>query len=197
MKDFYAILKIQHGPLRQAMQSAGIKSPIELARLAGIGPSSVYNLLNFKEPPLNPKNGQWRDSVLKICHFLGFSPEELFPEHLRKVIASTRFETFASGTSLPATEEPKQLEPYSQIDQAELATMLGKALDTLNHRQKYVLTERYLNGKTLSEIAVKMSVGPERIRQIEAKALRRLRCPDVMNHGPLREAGCFLESSVA
>ena len=197
MKDFYAILKVQHGPLRQAMQSAGVKTPVELARLVGVSMRQVYDLLNFKEKPLNQKTGEWRDVVLKICHFLGYSPEELFPEHLHKVIATNRFDTFASGTPLPATEEPKQLEPYSQIDQAELSAMLNNALNTLTEKQKYVLTERYLNGRTFTSIAESLKQGIETIRNTEKRALRRLRHPSVMRDLHLREAGCFLESSTA
>lgn len=197
MKDFYAILKIQHGPLRQAMQSAGIKSPMDLARLVEVSPANIYDLLNFDASPINQKTGKWREVVLKVCYFLGFSPEELFPEHLHKVIATNRFETFASGTSLPATEEQKQLQPSSRIDQEELTAMIGKALDELgNPKQKMVLTERYLHGRTIQDIANQMKIGKERVRQIEQKALRRCRHPRIID-GPLREAGCFLESSIA
>lgn len=194
MKDFYAILKIQHGPLRQAMQSAGVKSPVELARLVKVSPGNVYDLLNFDASPINQKTGKWREVVLKICHFLGFSPEELFPEHLRKVIATNRFETFTSGNSLPATEEPKQLCPYNQIDQEELKEMIDNALDCLNPKQHYVLTERYLNGKTCNEIGKKLKCTGGNISATEAAALRRLRHPKVLR-GPLREAGRFLESA--
>lgn len=194
MKDFYAILKIQHGPLRQAMQSAGIKSPMELARLVEVSPANIYDLLNFDVSPINQRTGKWRDVVLKICHFLGFSPEELFPEHLHKVIATNRFETFASGTSLPATEETKQLEPSSRIDQEELGEMLRNALEYINPKQNYILTEKYLNGKTCKEISKKLKCTRGNVSSQEHIALRRLRRYAVMN-GPLKEAGCFLESA--
>jgi len=50
-----------------------------------------------------------------------------------------------------------------------------KAIDyakSLNEKEKTVLKER-LNGLTLREIANNFKVTPERIRQIEAKAVRR------------------------
>ena len=54
-------------------------------------------------------------------------------------------------------------------------------MDSLTERERAVLEMRYgLNGEkpqTLEEIGSKMNVTRERIRQIEAKALRKLRHP--------------------
>ena len=72
-------------------------------------------------------------------------------------------------------------------DPAELANavlmreQIRKALDTLTPREKRVLELRYgLDGgrpRTLEEVGAEFHVTRERIRQIEAKALRKLRHP--------------------
>ena len=58
---------------------------------------------------------------------------------------------------------------------------MQQVLETLPHREALVLRLRYglENGKvhTLKEIGEKMGITRERVRQIEAQALRRLRHP--------------------
>lgn len=52
-----------------------------------------------------------------------------------------------------------------------------ESLTELTEREQEVLKMRFMSGMTLDECAAVMSVGRERIRQIEAKALRKLRHP--------------------
>jgi len=59
----------------------------------------------------------------------------------------------------------------------EFADNLPAVLETLRERERLVLTLRYLEDepRSLTQIAQVMGVTKERIRQIEAKALRKLR----------------------
>ena len=63
----------------------------------------------------------------------------------------------------------------------KILSALEKAMDSLTERERAVLEMRYgLNGEkpqTLEEIGSKMNVTRERIRQIEAKALMKMRSP--------------------
>lgn len=67
------------------------------------------------------------------------------------------------------------------IDNAMLRKQIGETLETLSERERKVLVLRYglYDGKerTLEEIGVIFHLTRERIRQIEAKALRKLRHP--------------------
>ena len=67
------------------------------------------------------------------------------------------------------------------IDNAMLRKQIGETLETLSERERKVLVLRYglYDGKerTLEEIGVNFHLTRERIRQIEAKALRKLRHP--------------------
>ena len=57
-----------------------------------------------------------------------------------------------------------------------LSEQLDMALQTLTERERDVITKRS-EGCTLKSIAAELGIHAERVRQIEAKALRKLRCP--------------------
>jgi RNA polymerase sigma-32 factor len=73
-------------------------------------------------------------------------------------------------------------EPTQHLEQAErdqLATTgLSKALGTLDARSRHIVESRWLNEEdpaTLHELAAVYSISAERVRQIEAKALQKLK----------------------
>ncbi len=78
-------------------------------------------------------------------------------------------------------EDNKMLNPYEQTNRVLLKEQLDEVLNTLNNREKQVLRYRYgLDDgapKTLEEVGKIFKVTRERIRQIEVKALRKLRHP--------------------
>ena len=65
--------------------------------------------------------------------------------------------------------------------QPEMMTQMSDILDSLNERERKVLEMRFGlkdgQGRTLEEVGLEFGVTRERIRQIEAKALRKLRHP--------------------
>lgn len=75
--------------------------------------------------------------------------------------------------------------PSERAAQSMLRDQLKKVLSTLSEREREVLDYRFglTDGyqRTLEEVGKKLNVTRERIRQIEAKALRKLRHPTRMN----------------
>ena len=76
---------------------------------------------------------------------------------------------------VPAQEET----PAEAVDRALLTEAIIKALEVLKPKQRYVLVRRFglegHNPMTLEEIGIEMGVTRERVRQIEAEALKRLK----------------------
>lgn len=68
-------------------------------------------------------------------------------------------------------EECQDILDQDRIDGIEMA------VSTLSEREQYVFGLRYQRELTLREAGVLLNVGPERVRQIQAKALRKLRTP--------------------
>ena len=78
-------------------------------------------------------------------------------------------------------EDDKFPNPYDATTRVLLKEQLDEVLETLNERERMVLRYRYGlddgSQKTLEEVGKIFNVTRERIRQIEVKALRKLRHP--------------------
>ncbi len=78
-------------------------------------------------------------------------------------------------------EDTNAVQPLEAAEQNVLSDEIQKVLDTLSPREKMVILLRYglkdKKPKTLEEVGKVFNVTRERIRQIEAKALRKLKHP--------------------
>ncbi|HTX62932.1 MAG TPA: sigma-70 family RNA polymerase sigma factor [Acidimicrobiales bacterium] len=84
----------------------------------------------------------------------------------------------SEGTSLAEllADDPAE-EEYERVDQRELARTVPTLLAYLNERERTVIRSRYGLGRptqTLREVAPKLGVSAERVRQIEHDALEKL-----------------------
>jgi RNA polymerase sigma-32 factor len=132
-----------------------------------------------------------------------FEDGDLTPEHLEKistdlgvtkaeVIEMNRRMAMGGDTSLNvsmrddgegqwqdwlADDAPLQDERVADAQEADVRhEMLSEALDSLNDREKHILTERRLidEPKTLEELSQTYKVSRERVRQIEVRAFEKL-----------------------
>ncbi|MCU0608727.1 MAG: hypothetical protein MUF22_03035, partial [Chitinispirillaceae bacterium] len=76
-------------------------------------------------------------------------------------------------------EDPHAEDPFKRLSLTDLRSHISHVLDTLEPRERDTVVMRFgLDDgriKTLDEIAAKLKLSDERIRQIEIKALRKLR----------------------
>jgi RNA polymerase sigma-32 factor len=74
-------------------------------------------------------------------------------------------------------DTPGQAEAFAEKDEfSTRMELLGSALETLNERERHIITERRLKDEptTLEDLSVEYNVSRERIRQIEVRAFEKL-----------------------
>ena len=77
----------------------------------------------------------------------------------------------------------QSVSPAAHVHRSELTRQLGRILETLTPREQMVIRLRFGIGQdepyTLEQVGQNLSVTRERIRQIEAKALKKLKTPAI------------------
>ncbi len=142
------INKVLRGAKKLMMETGREPTPEELAAELGLTPERVREIYKIAQHPIS------------LQAEVGDGGESQFGD-------------FLEDTGI---ESPAEATGY-----AILKDKMGEVLATLTDRERTVLIERFglLDGKpkTLEEVGVRFKVTRERVRQIEAKALRKMRHP--------------------
>ncbi len=142
------INKVLRGAKKLMMETGKEPSPEELAAELGLTPEKVREIYKIAQHPIS------------LQAEVGDGGESQFGD-------------FLEDTGI---ESPAEATGYSI-----LKDKINEVLETLTERERTVLIERFglLDGKpkTLDEVGVRFKVTRERVRQIEAKALRKMRHP--------------------
>jgi len=131
-------------------------------------------------------------SQTELAEHMGLSLEKLRAIDCTSTVSTISFETTLSrkksssgsqtGTTLERMLSDPKIQPHDACDNTMLKEDLSRLLDsTLTERESHVLRLRFGLGdgraRTLEEIGQGLHVTRERVRQIEARALQKLRSP--------------------
>ncbi|MGF1553528.1 MAG: RNA polymerase sigma factor RpoH [Paracoccaceae bacterium] len=146
-----------------------------------------FNLRKAKGKIGALEDGDMRpEHVDKIAHDLGVSVDEVVSMNRRlSGGGDSSLNTPLKGDGESTTEwqdwladdEADQATVYAESQEMDARReLLTAALDTLNDREKHILTERRLKDEpvTLEELSKEYGVSRERIRQIEVRAFEKL-----------------------
>jgi len=123
-------------------------TPEEIAKVMGIDPEKAREIVKISQNPTSLETPVGKEEDTRLKEFI---------------------------------EDEATLSPFESASRELLKDHIGDVLHTLNAREKRVLELRFglKDGRTrtLEEVGREFGVTRERIRQIEAKALRKLRHP--------------------
>ena len=180
MKEFRLKVSVRNNLLLSAIESQGYVSVAEFERACELGFGSINNLVAMREAPIL-QSGEFSQKAKLVMEVLGAAPTDLWTEQQLTI----KLKTNSGERAIDANLVQHLLEQKNRNDYlpspedlllaAETSAIVNEVLGTLNPREKEVLHERFSNDSTLDEVGKIQGVHKERVRQIEAKALRKLR----------------------
>ena len=181
-------LKVRNNLILNAIEKAGYANVAQFCKAANLTPTHIGNLINFKASPMG-KSGEIIPTAQRLCEFLGVLPEDLWtPEQLLFVLPTNKSHFDMSHKAMVemlARHTGELLEapaPDAGLEEEDRHRVVAEMLDSLTPREAKVLRLRFgidtQSELTLEEVSAKFDVCRERIRQIETKAVRKLRTPE-------------------
>ena len=190
MEDYRIKITIRNERLLAAMEGMGYKSVAEFSRNQGLNGVKVREIISGKITPLD-KEGIPRELTKEVLEILDLTIEKAFTEKQLKGFKKHTFEFKVEEEKLLQIINPAKNLEIKVIEQ-EVKNKLSEIFSKyLAPREEKVLRMRYGIGlateHTLEEVGLRFSVTRERISQIEQRAIRKLKHPDVV--GELMDAG--------
>ena len=171
MEEYVLQAKLKNNLILQRILDAGYKTPGEFMRAHDLDITRTYALLNLKGKAVT-NSGEWKAVAKRLAYALGCEPDFLFTEQQRITELPTNV------AMVPISEATLRLaaDPSELLENQDLANrILEMAGEQLTARENKVLRLRFIEENTLDECAKEFDVTRERIRQIETKAMRKMR----------------------
>jgi len=196
--EITAITKLRHTALFELVKRLGGREAA--AEQVGIGVQTFDKWLKLSHCfPLGPKGSFWTKELWQAVKdnlesLTGQTIEELFPESLRKAVQLRSLaaqveqvmevpEEALLAYAETTAERLRLPEPVIAAEQDELKTAIDAALKFLDARSREIVRMRFgiTDGRerTLKEVGRIVGLNPERVRQIEARAVCKLQRPEL------------------
>lgn len=168
MKDYSVKVSVRNGRLLKRMKDCGFESQTDLARAARLPLASVNALFTMKITAYD-RRGEWRLSALKLASALGCEPHDLFNEQQRqRALERNSHEVYMEEEQVRQIMAPDaERSLWAKIE-------IERVMKKLTAKERFVVEER-LDGATLEEVGDEISLTRETVRQIEAKAFRKMK----------------------
>lgn len=171
-----ATLKLRNDVMLSAREKAGLTQSA-LGKATGVPQMAVSDLER-----LYYKRKRTLEHAIKIAEYLGLELDDVLPAgadyavpsdvvrkkhvHVSQMMAICN--TQVQRMTLPA--------PDKVVEDKELSYVVDQMMDTITYREREIVQKR-CEGYTIEELGHRFKITRERVRQIEAKALRKLRHP--------------------
>lgn len=178
-------VSVRNNLILKAIEDFGYTSVTKFCAENDLKVGNINALISFKVRPIG-QDGNFSKHAQALMEVLGAAPTDLWTaEQLelrlpknsaQKTIGQRALDKLLGmdNGELVAIETPDE-----KLSKREGKVLIVNTLESLyNEREQYVIVNRFGLGceeKTLDELSEELDVTRERVRQIEAKALRKLR----------------------
>ena len=186
MSDYRVEVKVRNNNLLRKLEECGYATIGEFCRRNDRmnWASTLGEFANLKKSPLD-KRGKFLGIVEQVCEILLCSPEDLFSDiQLTTALESNRrtIEVNEAEMQYMLNNKHEVLALEDQTDLTKLPAKVNDLLETLTPQEAKIIAMRfglgeYSEAQTQSAVGEYFGVTKNRIRQIEAKALRKMRHP--------------------
>lgn len=171
----YAIWWVRQAIQRSITAHHGIRLPERVVRNARRVEGAARALVH---------QNQGRPDLPAIARLAGVSEEQaeqMLRMHRRPLSLDQPLGPMGESSAAELLQDPSRQAPLEEMSRGHLKQRLADVLTELNDRQRTVISLRFglLDGcqRTLDEVGKLLSLSRERVRQIEAVAVERLRHP--------------------
>ena len=179
-KELRLTMRLSNNRLRDRIKETKL-TVAEAAELAEISYGLLCGYIALRESPIDAR-GRWRRSALELCDALTVTPEYLWPDTVLtilnpQIVVEMDAVDLAPQLLQSQLHEPLLL-PEQILEDGEVHQLLNDELKLLSSREREVLKLRYgyeHEPILLAEIGKRLNLSHERVRQIEAFALAKLR----------------------
>jgi RNA polymerase sigma factor (sigma-70 family) len=184
MSDYRVKITIRNDRLLSKMEEMGFQSVLKFCKHTGMPYVSTNCIFNGRLSPIK-ENGDVKKNVKLLLENLDMTVEEAFTTRQLEGFSKNSFETKVKEKQLlQIINKPENLEMKAIENDVKL-TLSNIFSRYLSPRYEKVLRMRYGIGldteHTLEEVGLVLQTTKERVRQIELKAIEKLKQPEVMS----------------
>ena len=176
MSEEYRVkVSVSNNLLVQAIENAGYKNQSDFARAIDCNASYVNMLCGLRISPMT-REGEFTKAANQVMEALGACPTDLWTEEQLTMNLKK-----SSSWSVMGREELNELmngAPKSLLESVagqELKKAMDESRKSLTFREQRIIGLRFDDDKTLEEVGKEVGLTRQRVRDIEARALRKLR----------------------
>jgi RNA polymerase sigma factor (sigma-70 family) len=177
MKDYKINIKVRNNRIIKAIENSGGTLGGKWCYENNLSYGSVNDLISLTSSPLQKNKIDLTTTATKLCEVLNKSPNELWSNEQINPLLTNNVSIELDPNELKQITQEKEIEPDKLLMNKQCNVAIEKLLKELTLREAEILRKHFYGNETLQEIAEYFDVTPERIRQIELRALEKLRRP--------------------
>lgn len=185
MKEYRLEIKVRNNAVLKRIEELGYESIPDFCRANNLNYGAINDIIAFKAP-FYRKRGGINGLIVKLANVLQVLPDHIYPPERRgaplernKYISEVdkadlmQISTSLRKDALPV-DDRKMLDDFA-------STIQRVMLEALTPREQRLLDKRFgiTSGvpQTLDEVGAELNVSRERVRQMEIKAIRKMKHP--------------------